>query len=128
MSKKEETTPVPEILNDGYDLPHPVSDIQIAFPASLGELLPPWEIIPEDFKDLNDRTDWNRFVTKLFFFGWAKAAESFTVYLHPDIDGDFAMRHLRVLLGSYEPKHEHKMAAVSWLMSRWFLAIRPVEA
>jgi len=100
-------------LNDGYDQPHEVSDITLAFPANLGDLLPSMEIIPEEFTRDNK---WVEFQRQWFFYGWPKGG----LVKNPDVDSELAYRHLRAIQESYEPKHEHKMAAVAWLASRWF--------
>jgi hypothetical protein len=36
------------------------------------------------------------------------------------VDGELAIRHLQVIQASFEPKHEHKEAAVAYLASLWF--------
>jgi len=36
------------------------------------------------------------------------------------VDGGLAIRHLQVIQASFEPKHEHKEAAVAYLASPWF--------
>jgi len=36
------------------------------------------------------------------------------------VDVKKAMRALKAALGSFEPKHEHKMAAVGYMLSQWF--------
>ncbi len=38
----------------------------------------------------------------------------------PGIDETDAKRHLKAVLGSFAPKHEHKEAACAYLMSLWF--------
>lgn len=107
-------------LNDGYDQPHQVSDIQVALPADLNGLLPPWTAIPEDFRrDEGKARPWRRLQADWFFRGISKSA----VVPRPDVDAEKAWRHLGVIQGSWDPKHEHKMAAVAWLMSRWFKAV-----
>jgi hypothetical protein len=111
-----------EPLNDGYDQPMVVDDILYAFPGHLDRLLPSWESIPEEFRDMNGRTEWNRFVRDWFFHGWP---EDRRLYERPDVDAEAAFRHLHTIMRSFEPKHEHKEAGVAWLMSRWFAAIRP---
>jgi len=112
-------------LNDGFDAPQEVSPLLMAFPGSVSHLMPPMSAIPEDFQSMNDRTDWNKFVSYWFFQG--NPMEVWNLYARPDIDAEAAWRHLKAIMRSYEPKHEHKSAAVAWLMSRWFLALRPKE-
>jgi hypothetical protein len=36
------------------------------------------------------------------------------------IDRSVAMRHLKCIMSSWEPQHEHKTAGVAYLMSLWF--------
>lgn len=122
----EETVTVPPPLNDGFDQPHEVSDVLLAFPGSVSDLMPPMSSIPEEFQNMNDHTDWNKFVTRWFFSG--DALTHFDLYTREDVDAQAAWKHLSAVLRSWEPKHEHKQAAVAWLMSRWFLAIRPTRS
>jgi hypothetical protein len=59
--------------------------------------------------------------SRWFFSGLPKG----TVFVpHEGIDPAKAMRHLRAILGSFEPKHEHKEAGVAYLMSQWFKEVR----
>jgi hypothetical protein len=41
-------------------------------------------------------------------------------HMNAGFDGEMAFRHLTVVLGSYEPKHQHKMGTVAYLGSLWF--------
>lgn len=99
---------------DPYAQPQPISDIQLAFPANLGTLLPPMESIPTNYphKDYWTRIQHDWFAGTL--------PDDFEMHANPGIDAQTAGRHLSALNGSYEPKHEHKIAAVAWLASRWF--------
>jgi hypothetical protein len=36
------------------------------------------------------------------------------------VDVDKALRHIQAIMRSYQPKHEHKEAAVAYLLSQWF--------
>lgn len=40
------------------------------------------------------------------------------------IDAEQAYRVLGATLRSFAPKHEHKMAAVAYMMSCWFTAVK----
>lgn len=102
-------------LNDGFDFPLEVTDLQMTFPAELGNLLPKWEIIPEEFKSSNNL--YTSFADAWFFEGWP--ANKFLVYPKGDIDPEKATRHLYSILRSYAPQHQHKIAAVAWLAYRW---------
>lgn len=109
-----------EPLGDGFDQPQVVSGVLHAFPAQLGGLIPKQDLIPEDFE--RGRTKWNKFVTDWFFTGWP---EDRFLYARPDVDAEVAFVHLDTIMRSFEPKHEHKEAAVAWLMSRWYADIQP---
>ncbi|MFF2053783.1 hypothetical protein ACFVU2_19420 [Leifsonia sp. NPDC058194] len=105
-------------MNDEpYAQPSKVTDLQIAFPADLGALLPPMDAIPEEFR--TGSAPWDAFARGWFYEGFPKAG----VLRKDGVDAEMAYRHLSVLIGSYEPKHEHKMAAVAWLASRWFAGV-----
>ena len=94
--------------------PEVVSDLDLAFPASVSRLMPEYKDIPEEFKDWNSK--WHHLVAGMFFHG-GKITKMVT---REGIDGDAAMRHIKCILGSFEPKHEHKMAACAFLISEWF--------
>lgn len=91
-----------------------VSDVELAFPANVLHLMPKYEDIPEEFKSTD--TKWNRFFRHAFYFGVSKL--EFKV--KAGVDPGKAYRHVRAVMGSYEPKHEHKEAAVAFLLSQWF--------
>lgn len=38
----------------------------------------------------------------------------------PGVDAHKALRAIKAVLGSYEPKHEHKEAACAFMLSEWF--------
>ena len=99
-----------------YDQPHEVDDVTIAFPANLGDLLPPYDEIPEEFRDMNARGPYQKFQAKWFYEG---IKDSEIPEARPDIDRKNALRHLMAIQGSFDPRHEHKVAAVSWLASKW---------
>ena len=40
------------------------------------------------------------------------------------IDPVMAWRHVRCVMGSFEPQHRHKVAACAYLMSLWFEDIK----
>lgn len=95
--------------------PQKVTDLQIVFPAGLGTLMPKWEDIPEEFKDSYGPNPWVRLAAKWFYEG----VDGYFV-ANKNIDISDATRHLKVLQASREFKHEHKEAAVAYLMSLWF--------
>lgn len=103
--------------SDLYARPQQVDDLTLAFPAVLGDLLPPLEVIPDDYPH---RREWLDFQGK-WFAGTLPSGSA----MEPaeGIDPATAGRHLGAIQRSFEPKHEHKMAAVAWLASRWFVRV-----
>lgn len=99
------------------DQPVPVDDVFLAFPASVVHLLmPAYADIPDEYK--RDSHPAVEFQQKWFFSG-LKADE--VPKAKPGVDLNTALRHLRCIQGSYEPKHEHKMAAVAYLADKWLV-------
>lgn len=95
--------------------PKEVSDALMAYPAVVvGKYLPMQEDIPKEFWRDNEWTslahDW--------FFGKIKEDSKF--YPKEGIDAEKAFRHCNCILRSYQPKHEHKIAGVAYLMSQFF--------
>lgn len=96
-----------------WEQPQAVSDLDVAFPANIiGKLLPEMAEIPKEFH--SSAHPWCSVVSGLFFRGGT---------LPPTLEGidrKNAARHLKAVLGSFEPKHEHKEAGAAYLMSLWF--------
>lgn len=95
--------------------PMPVNDAEMVFGGGMDRLLPPMSEIPEEFVDSNTRTKWVGFARDWFFRGIATDGLKFK----DGIDPNKAMRHLQTIQGSFQPKHEHKEAAVAYLASLW---------
>lgn len=95
--------------------PQEIHPVLMAFPASVEHLTPAYEDIPAEFKR-HEGTPWNRLVSRWFFQG----VQDVKWDAKPGIDPTMALRHLKCILHSYEPKHEHKEAAVAYLASLWF--------
>lgn len=77
-------------------------------------LMPPYNEIPEEFKDGN--TKWNRVFNDWFFEGLHKCQW----VPKEGIEAKTAVRHIATIMSSFDPKHEHKEAACAYLMSLWF--------
>lgn len=97
-------------------MPHEnITQVDVAFgPSKLSEFLPPMDSIPKEF--FNEVNPWNRWISQWFFNGLKEYAIA--------VDGiNFkqAHAHLKVILGSFEPKHEHKIAGCAYLASLWFV-------
>ena len=100
-----------------WSTPVDLSVIDTTFPARALEWMPLWEEIPEDFRTGDgEAARWHKIVHDWFYRGLDEPQ----FFLKPGIDGEVAVRHLQAILGSYAPKHEHKVAAVAWLASLWF--------
>jgi len=82
----------------------------------VARLLPAYGNIPKDFRDSIGRNKWQRFQEDWFFEGLNRDR----LVCKEGIDAKKALRHLAVIQGSFEPKHEHKRAAVAYLASLWF--------
>ena len=86
-----------------------ISDAEIAF--STDKLLPDWAEIPQQFKDGNLYT---RIAETLFFGGPMPDCE---IKFHDGFDGPSLNRAVQAHLGSFKPKHEHKIAGVGYMIS-----------
>ena len=98
-------------------LPKPVDNADLVFPTSTADMLPPYEDIPKEFKDWNHQIQWTKLARNWFYNGLGGDVKWTP---RPGIDTDAALRHIQYCLGSWEPKHEHKMAGCAYLMSIWF--------
>jgi hypothetical protein len=85
--------------------------------------MPKYEAIPEDFRRGNN--DYCRAVSTWFFSG-AKGTPDGLIVGHmkftakPGVDRNKALAAIKAVLGSFEPKHEHKEAACAFMLSEWF--------
>lgn len=96
---------------------HEVTAAEAAFPAHVLEYMPKWKDIPDEFK--HGSTIENDLVTQWFFRG----VKHFTLTPREGVDGNKALDHIQMILGSFEPKHEHKEAACAFLFREWFSSI-----
>ena len=90
-----------------------LSDVDLAYGTTKG--LPSYAKLPDEFRR-HDGTPWNKLVSAMFFSG----VKGLQFSPQPGVDADKAFRHIRALLASWEPKHEHKEAGVAFLMSQYF--------
>lgn len=109
-----------------WEKPSRVSDVELAFPAHGAQYTPLLEDLPEGFQMGNRGNLWIGFVERWFYSGdpWVEFEVGDA---RQDVDDLEAWRHLKVVLGTYETKHERKMAGGAYLMSRWFTGIRRVK-
>ena len=106
-------------VKDGFDQPHDgISGNDIAFGVTKLDVLPLYESIPEEFKrGTGDARKWTEIFTQWFFNGLPQNTK---FKVKDGIDERKAMAHIVSVMRSFRPKHEHKTAAVAWLLSRWF--------
>ena len=107
--------------DDQFNQPNPtITPIDLAFPARGADpdFLPPMGEIPSDF---DGKDAWDEFHSTWFSQGLPANVE---LYVRDGIDPQQAWDHLRVVQGCFGSKHEHKMAALAWLSSRWFTGYR----
>jgi hypothetical protein len=103
-----------------WSQPKDVDGAALAFGGPMQKLLPPWDEIPAEFRQLGG-TEWNRIVGRWFFRGLPDGTEW---NAKEGVDTQRALRHLGAIMSSWEPKHEHKEAGVAYLMSLWFHSVR----
>jgi hypothetical protein len=99
-----------------FDKPIEIDDATYAFPADVKHLMPDREDVPREFEDFSSDNPFVKLQQKWFFGG----LDTSILVAKKGIDKKTALRHLSAIQGSWEPKHEHKVAAVSYLMSLWF--------
>jgi hypothetical protein len=92
-----------------------ISDVTLAFPADVLRLMPPYEEIPEEFKQFPGGK-WNKLFSDWFYCGLTR------LDLQPreGVDENKALRHIKAVMASFQPSHEHKEAAVAFLFNEWF--------
>lgn len=100
--------------------PKDVSPIDLAFGGDMAKLLPPKEDIPKEFWGCNE---WVKVTEQWFYNGLKKP-----VFIPKEgIDRGKALHHVMAILGSWDPKHEHKIAGVAFLLSQFFEKIEIKE-
>jgi hypothetical protein len=102
----------------GWETPNEFSDAEQAFQVHVLELIPPWDKIPDDFKNYRHPAV-KTFNTWMF----GKFAGGVNFAAVKGIDPEAAFLHCLVVMKSYQLKHEHKKAAVAFLINRWFTRI-----
>lgn len=92
----------------------PFTKEQIENFKSVKDIMPPYDELDKNFK--YGKTIWNEAVSDWFFSGVKKSQ----FVENTGIDKEAAFMHLRAIISSWEPKHEHKEAGAAYLMSLWF--------
>lgn len=99
-----------------FSKPADIDTLTVVFPIRVLELMPAYVDIPKEFKTWPPHNRFGKFFSDMFYQG--VTIKKLTP--KDGIDAKKAMRHLRTIAGSFEPKHEHKEAAFAYLMSLWF--------
>ena len=91
-----------------------VNDIDAAFGTKALSMMPEYKDIPDEFKKRSNK--WNKFVSSWFFCG----VKNLKLKPKEGVSEEKAFRHIRTIIKSFEPKHEHKEAGVAFLFNEWF--------
>lgn len=112
--KREVFDPYPNTLSNPPTVVE-TTKLDMAFPAQvIGRLLPRLENIPDELK--HGISEWPKWANHLFHKGGADIA----MYPREGVDAEKAYLHAMCCLRSYEPKHEHKIAGVAYLLATFF--------
>ena len=94
-----------------------INDAEMAFGArDILKIMPDYKSIPDEFKNFNSKNKWIRLCSDMFFLG----VKNIKMTPRTGVDSDKAFRHVRSIMVSYAPKHEHKAAACAYLFDQWF--------
>lgn len=97
-----------------WSKPVEVDPVSFAFPARIiGVLIPEWDDLPATFQD--GTSGWE----ELGSYAATRSVEFGHSVLKEGIDCLLANRQINAIARSFEPKHEHKEAALSYLISLW---------
>jgi hypothetical protein len=104
--------------------PQDVPKVNQVFPGTVtGTLLPPISEVPKEFQD--NPGPWLPFINTVFFRGWDGLDP--VLIRKEGVDSQKAWTQIQTVLGSYEPKHEHKTMGAAWLASLWFQDVVPAD-
>jgi len=106
----------PTVKITGFDQPKDVSDAEIAF-GGINGLMPPYKGLEEFDCYSRGKKSWGR---DLFMDWFYKGLKSLELYPKQGIDKNKALRHIKAVMQSFEPSHEHKVAACAFLFEKWF--------
>lgn len=111
-----------------WSIPVKIHPFAIAFPATvIGEILPPLEDIPTEFRNIYN--EWCKIASKIFYEGMLISKS--TIIRKPHITDEIisdCWGQLAACSASYEPKHEHKISGMAYLLSLWFEKIEVFNA
>jgi hypothetical protein len=90
--------------------------IDVKVEQRMSVLMPKYSEVPEEFRDFRGKNRWVKVVNEWFFNGLKNPRWK----PKKGIDKDMALDHVSYILSSWEPKHEHKVAACAYLLSEFF--------
>ncbi len=93
--------------------------------------MPAYDTLPVEFKRHNGNA-YCKAVSYWFFAGAKREGDRLIVdgvVFAPKegVDSTKALSAIRVVLGSFAPKHEHKEAACAFMLSEWFDVVALIE-
>jgi hypothetical protein len=96
-----------------WSKPIKVTNEEIVFgPYDINRYLPRYNEIPNKFKEYNHKS-----IALDIFYNGRKLT---TVIPREGIDKEDAIRQIKAILSSFDPKHERKIAGVDYLISLFF--------
>lgn len=105
-------------VQEKWQRPIQIDGVAVAFGVSNAvDYLPAWKELPEDFRhEKGAAKKWLHIVDDLFFYG---AKDIRCTIKDATISQTDILRHIRMLLQSFELSHEHKTSGVAYLLSLW---------
>lgn len=97
-------------------MPSKTTPVLRAFPANVEDLMPAPEHVPAEF--WNEENKWVQLVHVWFYNGAPQDSKYYPS--GAAIPTEDAFWHVQCILGSFQPKHEHKVATAAFLSSLWF--------
>lgn len=94
--------------------PKVVDQAMMTFPANVSDMLPVYAELHADFR--TDEHPMCEVANHWFRYGLKQGVK---LYPKPEISGEEVFRHLSCCMGSFQPKHEHKIAGVAFLLDLW---------
>lgn len=86
--------------------------------------MPKYDTVPDEFK-MRRGNPYCDAVSGWFFSGASRDGDALVVSGEkftpkPGVDANKALAAIKAVLGSFEPKHEHKEAGCAYMLSEWF--------
>jgi hypothetical protein len=100
-----------------YPIKKNLTKLDLIFSSNVMNMMPAYKDIPDDYPNCGK---YKRVVSLWFFKGTAGM-----VFIPRDgVKVVDALAHISMIMHSFEPKHEHKMAACAWLLNEWFSDVK----